>query len=353
MIWHVVLLVLSPVAALISRLMPDHRDREILALRQQVLILQRQLGKRPRLVRGERLALLLTCLRMRKEQLLSSLLIVKPSTLVGWYRQIVRRHWTFEQKRKPGRPPIDPEAEQLIVQIARENLRWGYTKIAGEVRKFGFTTIGRSTVERILKRHGLAPRPHHGGLSWAELLGHYGQFIWACDFFTVTTATLRTFYVIFVIEISTRRIVHWNVSEHPDGDWVAQQFRNLSILRDDLPRYLIHDRDSKFTAHADELLRPMGTEPVLLPPRSPNLNGRAERWIRTARNGCLDHIIILNERHLRWALGEFVRYYNARRPHRSLQLHPPEGPVASGLEGKIVRHKVLGGLISDYYREAA
>ena len=353
MIWHVILLLVSPLAALIGRLMPDHRDREILALRQQVLILRRQLGKRPRLTRPEKLTLILTCLRMKSQQLLNALLVVKPATLVGWHREIVRRHWTFEQKRRPGRPRVDSEVEELVVRIARENLRWGHTKIAGEVRKLGYPTIGRSTVERILKRHGLAPRPQHGGLSWADFLGHYGQFIWACDFFTVTTATLRTYYVLFFIEVGTRRIVYWNVSQRPDGDWVAQQFRNLAVMHGDLPRYLIHDRDSKLTGHADELLRAMGTKPVLLPPRSPDLNGRAERWVRTVRNECLDHIIVLNERHLRWALGEFVRYYNARRPHRSLQLEPPDGAVASTLEGNIVRRKTLGGLISDYHREAA
>lgn len=157
-------------------------------------------------------------------------------------------------------PRIDCEAEQLILRIARENHHWGYTKIAGEARKLGFPTIGRSTVERILKRHGLAPRPHHNGLSWADFLGHYGQFIWACDSLTVTTATLRTYYVLFFIEISTRRIVHWNVSEHPDGAWVAQQFRNLGALHDELPRYLIHDRDSKFTRNADALLGAAGTK---------------------------------------------------------------------------------------------
>lgn len=259
---------------------------------------------------------------MSKQWLLSSLLIVKPATLVGWHRQIVRRHWTFKQKRKPGRPPIDPEAEQLVVQTARENRHWGYTKITGEFRKLGFPTMARSTVEQILKRHGLAPRPHHGGLSWADFLGHYGQFISACDFFTVMTATLRTYYVLFCIEVSTRRIAYWNVSEHPLGEWVAQQFRNIDMLHDKLPRYLIHDRDGKFTAYGDDLLRAMGTEPLLLPPRSPNLNGRAERWIRSARTECLGHIIMLNERHLRWALTEFIRYYNARRPHRSLQPYP-------------------------------
>jgi transposase InsO family protein len=353
MIWHVILLLLSPLAAVIGRLMPDHRDREILALRQQVLILHRQLGKRPRLTRSEKLTLVLTCLRMKKQQLLNALLIVKPATVVGWHRQIVRRHWTFKQKRRPGRPRVDSEVEELVVLIARENLRWGYTKIAGEVRKLGYPAIGRSTVERIMKRHGLAPRPQHGGLSWADFLGHYGQFIWASDFFTVTTATLRTYYVLFFMEISTRRIVYWNVSRHPNGEWVAQQFRNLAVIDGGLPRHLIHDRDTKFTAHADELLRAMGTEAVRLPVRSPDLNGRAERWVGTARQECLDHVIILNECHLRWALGEFTRYYNHRRPHRSLQLHPPDGPVASSVEGKVVRRKILGGLINDYHRKAA
>ena len=195
----------------------------------------------------------------------------------------MRRHWTFKPKRRPGRPRIGRDAEQLLLRIARENRHWGYTKIAGEVRKLGSTTIGRSTVERILEGHGLGPRPCYNGLSWADSLRPYGEFIWACDFFTVTTATLRTYYVLFFIEISTRSIVHWNTSEHPDGQWAAQQFRNLSIVHGHLPRHLIHDRDNKFTTHADELLRPMGTQPALLRPRSPHLNGHAERWIPRAR----------------------------------------------------------------------
>jgi putative transposase len=165
MIWHALLLLLSPVSALVSRLTADDKGREILALRQQGPILQRQLGKRPRLRRGDKLALLLTCLRMKRKQLLSALLIVRPATLVGWHRQMARRHGTFKQKRGPGRPRVEREAEQRVLQIAEENPRWGYTKIAGEVRELDFTTIGRSTVERILKRHGLAPRPHHGGLT--------------------------------------------------------------------------------------------------------------------------------------------------------------------------------------------
>ncbi len=185
------------------------------------------------------------------------------------------------------------------------------------------------------------------------MLGHYDQFISACDFFTVTAATLRTYYVLFFIEIGTRRLVFWNVSDSLDGIWTAQQFRNLSVTHDNLPRYLLHDRDSKFTAHADALLGDVGTEAIRLPARSPNLNAHAERWIRTVRDECLGRIIGLNEIYLRWVLTEFIQYYNERRPHRSLGLRPPGGPAGYSREGEVTRRQVLGGLITDYYRKAA
>ena len=349
------MLLLSPLYALIGRLLLDDRDREIVALRQQVSMLQRQLGKRPSLMPAERLALVLSSLHLARRRLLGALMIVKPATVVGWHRQIAARRWALLSRRRPGRPrSITPEMDQLVLRLARENLRWGYTKIAGEMRKLGFSRFGRSTAARILKRHGLTPARHHGtGLSWSEFLGHYGRFIWASDFLTVTTATLRTYYVIFFLEIGTRRIMHWNVSTSPDEAWVAQQFRNLSVVSDDLPRYLIHDRDSKYTLHADSLLDDAGTKVIRLSARSPDLNGYAERWIRTVRGECLDRIIVLNEVHLRWALEQYVRYYNARRPHRSLRLLPPEGAGECPCEGPIERRAILGGLINDYCRQAA
>jgi transposase InsO family protein len=221
------------------------------------------------------------------------------------------------------------------------------------MRKLGFARFGRSTAQRILQRRGLWPRPRQSGLSWHSLLGHYGQFIWACDFFTVTTATLRTYYLLFFIEIGSRRIVFWNVSEAPDGVWIAQQFRNLSAVEDELPRYLLHDRDSKFTTHGDALLANVGSRVIRLPMRSPNLNAHAERWVRTVREECLDRAIVLNENHLRWVLGEFIHYYNGRRLHRSLDLRPPDGPVESSGEGEVIRHQVLGGLVNHYCRKAA
>jgi transposase InsO family protein len=354
MFWHHMLIPLSPCYVLVLRLLRDDRDRQILALRQQVLILQRQVGKRPSLNRIERLGLVLSGLPLVRRKLADAIMIVRPATLVDWHREIVHRHWTFHSPRRPGRPKVPAEAEQLVLQIARENPRMGYGRIAGEMRKLGFRRFGRSTVVRILKKHGITRDPaRRQEMGWATFLKHYQQFIWAGDFFTVTTATLRTYYVLFFIEMGTRRIRFWNVSESPDGLWVARQFRNLSVVNDELPKYVLHDRDDKFTAAADSVLLDVATSVVKLPARSPDLNGFAERWIRTIRQECLDRIVILNERHLRWVLAEFVRYYNARRPHQRLHLHVPDGPFEYPRHGAVAYHQVLGGLTNDYYRLAA
>jgi len=354
MFWLLILVLLSPLYLMFALLFRSDQARLVVALYQQVLVLQRQLGKQPSLMKGERLALVLSGLLLARQRIGDALLIVKPETLVRWHRAIVRRHWGLLSRRKPGRPPeITPEMEQLVLRIARENPRMGYGKIAGEMRKLVYSRFGRTSVKRILNQHGLTPETRRGrGLGWLQFLSHYGQFIWASDFCTVTTATLRTYYVVFFLDIGTRRIIHWNASASPDEAWVAQQFRNLSVISDDLPRYLIHDRDSKYTLHGDSLLEDVGTEVIRLPVRSPDLNGYAERWIRSLRQECLDRIIILNEAHLRWVLREYVRYYNQRRPHQSLGHLSPEALPEYPCHGEIVSRPVLGGLINDYCRLA-
>jgi transposase InsO family protein len=355
MFWHLILVLFSPVYLMFALAFRDDRARLVVALYQQVLVLQRQLGKRPSLMKSERVALVLSGLLLGKKKLAQALMIVKPETLVGWHRAIVRRHWRLLSRKKPGRPrEITPEMEQLVVSIARENPWMGYGKIAGEMRKLGYSRFGRTSVKRILNQHGLTPKTRLSwGLSWLEFLSHYGRFAWASDYLTVTTASLRTYYVIFFLEIATRRIVFWNVSTSPDEPWVAQQFRNLSVISDELPKYLLHDRDDKYPRSADALLEDVGTKVIRLPARSPDLNGYAERWIRSLRQECLDRIIVLNEAHLRWVLGEYVRYYNQRRPHQSLQHLPPEALAEYPCDGEIVCRPVLGGLINDYYRLAA
>ena len=218
MFWHLILVLFSPVYLVFALVFRDDRARLVVALYQQVLVLQRQLGKQPSLVKGERLALVLSGLLVGKTKLAEALMIVKPETLVRWHRAIVRRHWRLLSTRKPGRPPeITPETEQLVLRIARENRWMGYGKIAGEMRKLGFSRFGRTSVKRILNQHGLTPeRRHSTGLSWLEFFSQYGRFAWASDYLTVTTASLRTYYVIFFLEIATRRIVFWNVSTSPD-----------------------------------------------------------------------------------------------------------------------------------------
>lgn len=232
MFWHLHLVLFAPLASLLSGLLGDDRDRRILALRQQVIILKRRLAKRPRLNRAEKLALLLACARMKQTQLLDCLMIVNIATTIDWHRQIVRRRWTFQPQRGPGRPTADPQAEHLVLRSARENTGWGCGKIAGEMRKLGFRGFGGSTVRRILKRCSLRPRPRRGGLSWHDFFGHYGQFIWACDFLTVTTATLRTYYVLFPDQYSPDRLLeHLTVA-----GWCLDRPANLSLLDEPPPR---------------------------------------------------------------------------------------------------------------------
>jgi len=223
------------------------------------------------------------------------------------------------------------------------------------MRKLGYKRFGRSTVKRILERNRLAPRPKHSGIGWHDFLSHYGEFIWACDFFTVTTATLRTYYVLFVIDIGSRKIRLCNVTEHPNEDWVIQQFRNLAIVHDDLPRRLIHDRDSKFTAHGDEVLRRMGTRPLRLPYRSPDLNAYAERWILSLKSEVLEHLILPGDRQLRRVLNEYLAHYHAERAHQGLsgEIIDPRHQDETAVINKVVRRKRLGGLLSYYHRPAA
>ena len=235
MFWYVMLLLFSPLYLLFGLVLRGEQARVVLALHHQVLILQRQLGKRPSLVSSERLALVLSSILLGRQKLREALLVVRPETLVGWHRALVRRHWRLLSKRKPGRPSaITPEMAQWVLRIARENTWMGYGKIAGEMRKLGFGRFGRSSVARVLRKYGLTPeRRHRAGMGWLAFLAHYGRFIWASDFCTVTTAALRTYYLVFFLEIGTRRIIHWNVSTSPDEAWVAQQFRNLSVVSDD------------------------------------------------------------------------------------------------------------------------
>ncbi len=285
------------------------------------------------------------------------LFLFKPDTVLRWHRDVVRRTWTFKRRRASGRPVTASELQALLLRLAAENPRWGYSKLHGELLKLGYA-IGRSTVRDILKRQHVLPAPERAkkGSSGREFLSHYGQQIVACDFFTVETAWLKTLYVLFFIELSSRRVHIAGCTAHPTAAWVTQQARQLSWTVQDAQqpmRFLIRDRDAKFVPGFDAVLAAEGIEIIRTPYRAPRANAIAERWIRSARAECLDRLLIMGEMHLRRVLREYVAYYNEARPHQGIEQRCPIPIERSRGEGRVKCRNVLGGIIHDYQREAA
>ena len=328
------------------------REIEILVLRHQLRVLAR--GRRMPLRRRDRLLLAAASGLLGRDRWHS--FPVSPRTLLRWHRELVRRKWTYRRKRRPGRPRMGGEAATLILRLAGENPRWGYRRIQGELRKLG-VTISATAIRSLLHRHGLTPAPRREGPSWREFLANQAAGILACDFFTVETIWLRTLYVLFFIELSTRRVHLAGVSAHPRSEWVTQQARNLCFdleARKMPVRFLIRDRDAKFAGPFDEVLRTESVRVIRTPIRSPKANAFAERFVKTVRRECLDHLLIFGERHAQRVLGEYLRHYNAERPHRGLALDMPEpGATLRRSEGPVVRVDRLGGLIHEYHRTAA
>jgi putative transposase len=239
--------------------------------------------------------------------------------------------------------------------MAQENPRWGNKRIHGELVKLGFD-LDKKTVWNMLKRNGIPPSTRRSRSSWCTFLKHYKEQILACDFFTVETITLKRLYVLFFIEIGSRRVHFAGITTNPNGFWTTQQARQLVWKLGEMKRtfrFLIHDRDTKFTRSFDNVFRSVGIEIVRTPFRTPQANGYAERWVRSVRQECLDHIPIFNDRHLYNVLKEYVGFYNASRPHQGIDQRTPIPIDRLNKEGTVVRREVLGGIIHDYYRCAA
>jgi transposase InsO family protein len=324
------------------------KDIEIMVLRHQLQVLRRQIG-RPRFRPVDRTVLAALSRALPRERW--SAFLVTPQTLLRWHRELVRWKWTYPGRR-PGRPKIDPEVRALIVRLGRENPRWGYPRIKGELRKLG-VRVGATTIRRILKAAGLGPAPRRTGPTWSQFLRAQAGGVLATDFFTVETIRLKTLYVLFFIELATRRVHIAGVTEHPDSAWVTQQARNLVIDGAlDEATVLVHDRDSKYSGPFDEVFRTEGVEIVRTPFRAPRANAFAERWVRTIRSECLDWTLVRGRRHLDRVVRTYADHYNRARPHRGLHLETPEaaeqGEMRPSGPRSIRRRDVLGGLIHEY-----
>ena len=326
---------------------------EILVLRHQLAVLQRR-TPRPRISWSDRaviaaLARLLPARRRRG-------FLVTPATILRWHRQLVRRRWTTPGI-SPGRPAIPAGVRALIVRLATENPTWGYRRVHGELAGLGYH-IGASTVWKILNGAGIDPAPRRAGPTWAQFLRAQAQAILACDLFHLDTITLHRLYAFFVIEHATRRVHILGVTAHPTAAWLTQLARNLLMDLDDADRcfrFLIRDRDCKFTAGFDAVFAAIDLGIIRTPVRAPRANAIAERFVGTVRRELLDRLMIINQRHAAAVLREFERHYNNHRPHRSLGQAAPSRPLphrAPTEIAKIQRHDRLGGLLHEYQQVA-
>ena len=334
---------------LLRRRSEAFKELEIVVLRHELSVLRRQAG-RPQLTMADRMLLAAASRLLPRPNWRS--FMVTPATLLRWHRRLVGR-WTYGGR--CGRPLIDEEARALVLRLARENPRWGYQRIAGELNGLGIA-VSATTVRKILRSAGLGPAGERAGLSWRAFLRAQASSMLAVDFFTVETISLQRLYVLFFIELGRRRVHLAGSIANPTGARVTQQARQFAwTFQERRPsfRFLICDRDSKFTRDFDAVFAAEGIEIIRTPVRAPKANAFAERFVRTARAECLDSLLIMNRRHLERVLRIFVGHYNSHRPHRSLNLGPPE-PSARRLRAlplptaAIERRDRLGDLIHEY-----
>jgi len=324
------------------------KDLEIVVLRHEVAVLRRQV-KRPVFRASDRAFLAAASRTLSRDRW--NAFVIRPDTLLRWHRRLMARKWT-KPHRPPGRPSLDPEIRDLILRLARENPRWGYMRIRGELLKLGIR-VSATTVAMLLRRHGLGPAPRRGP-TWREFLKAQAHGIIACDFLTVEPIGLKTLHVLVWIELRTRRVRLGGITGNPDSAWVTQQARNLAMDLDEEGRdvrFAIHDRDSKFTASFDEVFAAESVRVIRTPIQAPNANAFCERWISTARAECLDWVLVFGRRHLERVLRTYVRHYNEARPHRGLDLLTPGGdrpPPGRASPTEVRRRDVLGGLIHEY-----
>jgi transposase InsO family protein len=325
-------------------------------------ILRKQVEGHLQLTDAERQRLAEIGKKLGKQALEEVATIVKPDTILAWHRKLVAQKFDGSDQRKSlGRPRVDKEIEDWVVKLATENRSWGYDRIAGVLAELGYD-ISDQTVGNILKRRGLPPAPERKKTTtWKEFIRSHLDVLWATDFFSTEVWTLSglvTFYVLFFIKLDTREVHIAGVTANPNEQWMMQVARNLTmdewgILKPG--QYLIHDRDKKFCPAYNQLLDHAGVKRLPLPPRSPNLNAIAERWVRSVKSEALSQLILFGERSLRHVLSEYLTHYHAERCHQGLgNVIPfPSRPAANDHEGPIECRERLGGMLKFYARKAA
>jgi transposase InsO family protein len=356
-------MILQVLIAMIAGWLNRHQQQVIDYLLEENRTLHTKLGgKRIRFTDAERRRLAVLAFPIDRKHLKSLATLVTPDTLMRWYNQLVAQKFDGSRNRNTlGGPRVSGEIEGLVLQMAEDNPTWGYRRIQGGLANLGHH-VDKITVRNILRRHHIDPAPkrRQRGMSWSQFLKMHWEMLAATDFFTVEVATwhgLVTFYVLVVMELSTRRVHIAGITPHPNEVFMMQCARQLTDPFDGFllgKRYLIHDRDTKFTEAFDQFLGNEGVEPLVLPPRSPNLNAHCERFVRSIKEEALSRMIFIGEDSLRYAIHQYLTHYHQERNHQGLdnQLIAPESGIG-GQIGSVRRRERLGGLLSYYDREAA
>ena len=356
-------MILHVLIAMVAGWVNRHQQHVITYLKEENQVLKSKLPRgRLHLSDTERRRLAKLAHPLSRKQLKDTVTIATPDTLMRWYNRLIANKFDGSKKRNsPGRPRVDEESEQLVMRMAEDNPTWGYRRIQGALANVGHH-IDKITVRNILRRHHIDPAPKRcqAGMRWSQFLKLHWEVFAATDFFTVEVATwhgLVTYYVLVVMKLSTRRVEIAGITPHPTAAVMQQYARQLTDHFDGFllgKHYLIHDRDSTFTEAFDTMLRDSGVEPVVLPPKSPNLNAHCERFVRSIKEEALGQMMFMGEASLRYALSQYLEHYHAERNHQGLanQLIAP-APAVGRAHGQVKRRERLGGLLSYYHREAA
>jgi transposase len=355
-----------PLIATVARLLCQELTLQNEYLRLENRILRSKVKGRLRFTDDERRSLVTAALAMGRKLMRRVVGIVKPETILAWQRRLEQRKWDYSPRRQqgPGRPRTPGEVEALVCRLARENTG-GYKRICGELKKPGIQ-LSKSCIADILRRNDLPPSPERRGLTWREFLARHADVLLCADLFTReiwTFCGLRRAYVFFVMHLRTRTILLAEVTFSPHSGWLEQQVRNVlweCEERDIQPRFLLHDRDKCFSGGSDAVLTHAGVEPVKTPYHAPNANAFAERWIGSAREECLRHLVLFGIRSLRRAVHAYARFFNGKRPHQGIGNRVPchvrtgqADPTGGvGAVGRVQCEEFLGGLLRSYRRAA-